>query len=439
MSEHDTSDEAAITERQRRAAARMEQARGAWALYRVATDQTDSLRLEIARLERELPSWTPLADKADLLEARSELAELLPERARAFGALLVACHLALTQDPDCAEARDLLADAHFTRFVEAETTGNVPEQVLHGTQLQAWDDGRYTAILRGAGSITLNTDPPDAEVLIQRFDQRGLVWTLSPPALLGRTPLVDAPLDRGSYLLTLRSPGLRDTRYPVFLRRGQRWTAGPPVPLHSDADIGPDCVYVPPGASGRDGFFLQRQHVTMQEYCAFLDAIPGRRWPLPTDRSEDRWDPRWPALGVTWDDAAAYAAWRAERDGLAWSLPTEAQWDKAARGADGRGFPWGDTFDATLALVSGSGPGGPAPGIVGASPTDVSIYGVRDLAGSARDWCGDAAFDGDPTLRPVRGGGWTSLPSGCHLGRRRSLERWSGDEATGFRLARPAR
>ena len=75
------------------------------------------------------------------------------------------------------------------------------------------------------------------------------------------------------------------------------------------------------------------------------------------------------------------------------------------------------------------------PEAVGTFETDVSVYGVRDTAGSMRDWCGDEAFDDDQTLRPVRGGSWNYDPRFCRSACRLGRAPWRVFAYNGFRLA----
>ena len=100
---------------------------------------------------------------------------------------------------------------------------------------------------------------------------------------------------------------------------------------------------------------------------------------------------------VDWAGAAAYARHEAERTGLPWQLPPELAWEKAARGVDGRRFPWGDAFDPSWACMKDSHRGQPKPVAVDAIEADVSVYGIRGLCGNIKDWCADAwSVDGPP-------------------------------------------
>ena len=128
-----------------------------------------------------------------------------------------------------------------------------------------------------------------------------------------------------------------------------------------------------------DAFYIDQYEVTNGEYKKFIDAtqfseLPGHWEAGVFPEGEEHL----PVTNVTWLEALSYALWAGKR------LPSEAQWEKAARGTDGRLFPWGEDYqkgwanvgvDAAKALASG-----------GSYPKDVSPYGVFDMAGNVMEW-----------------------------------------------------
>jgi toxoflavin biosynthesis protein ToxD len=127
-------------------------------------------------------------------------------------------------------------------------------------------------------------------------------------------------------------------------------------------------------------FEIARYPVTVAEYACFVRV--GYHDPLEWQKQLPRLDH--PVSHVTWYDAAAYAEWLAGRTGEIWRLPTEAEWEKAARGTDGRVYPWGDTFDRTRCNCSEIGVFATTP--VGSYPSGASHYGVLDVAGNVCEW-----------------------------------------------------
>ena len=294
----------------------------------------------------------------------------------------------------------------------------------------------------------------------------------------------------GSYLCVLRSEGRPDVHYPVHIERGAHWDGVPPeasepqpIWLPGPDDLGPDDCYVPAGwftAGGDavalnalsrrrvwvDGFCLSRFPVTNRDYIAFLDDLvaqgredealrhapreragtvgaqgaliygyEGGRFCLRPDADGDVWLPDYPVCMVDWPGAVALAAWQAARSGQAWRLPHELEWEKGARGVDGRFFPWGDDFDPSWCHMKDSHRGRPLPAAVGSCPVDESVYGVRDLAGNMRDWTATAhqangdVGDGEHLVagqgageagsaRVVRGDSWYDFASGTRVANR---------------------
>jgi formylglycine-generating enzyme required for sulfatase activity len=114
-------------------------------------------------------------------------------------------------------------------------------------------------------------------------------------------------------------------------------------------------------------------------------------------------------VGIGWDDAVAYCDWRSAVLGRVARLPREHEWERAALAGDGRRFPWGDSFEPGFANWRGAQPGPPRLQPVGSFPTDRSLFGVRDMAGGAAEWCLDL-WQGHRDLRVVRGAHWATQP-----------------------------
>lgn len=458
-----------------------------WREYESLGKELAELHERVGELEQMVAPWAPLSEKRELLDVREAISDLEIHRSELFARVVTSCERALEQDPQSSASRALLARAYASRMAEAEVRRDVTEQRFFEARVRAYDDGSMAVFLEGAGALSLYTDPPGAEVICQRYEQRGLVWSLSPPEVLGTTPLEAQPLAMGSYRMVLRAPGKRDTIYPVHITRGKWWVSGEqPIRLYSGDEIGSGFVYVPPGPFIRGGdpdapgaftreqvwlpgFFVAAYPVTMESYCRFVNALhksdpetawarvpratssptggagqywrrPGRgeRYLIPeTDEDGDRWNPFWPVMAVSWADATAYAEWISQQTGIRYFVTPELWWEKAGRGVDGRSYPWGDEFDSSLCKMRSSRPGRPLPEAVGAFQTDVTVYGVCDMAGSIREWCCEDNFDGIQLLRGVRGGSWDDHPRHCRLAHRHDFEHWLVRSQIGLRLARP--
>jgi formylglycine-generating enzyme required for sulfatase activity len=131
-----------------------------------------------------------------------------------------------------------------------------------------------------------------------------------------------------------------------------------------------------------------------------------------------------PATDVTFADAAAFCAWAGGR------LPTGDEWEAAARGADGRPWPWGEVFDHERCACAESGWGWTAP--VGAHPSGASPCGAEQLAGNVWEWVVDRTEDG--AWRAVRGGSYLDHAWGVRCARALAADPGRATATTGFRL-----
>jgi len=146
-------------------------------------------------------------------------------------------------------------------------------------------------------------------------------------------------------------------------------------------------------------FRMDRTEVTRAMYGRCVAA--RRCKPLAVDLESE---PHLPVSNVNWSEARAFCTFAGGR------LPTEDEWEKAARGSDGREFPWGKDVDCARANwgnfenegpCAGKNPGKPVD--VGSYPQGASPFGVLDMAGNVWEWVADK-YDRDPTRRVVRGG-----------------------------------
>ncbi len=143
-----------------------------------------------------------------------------------------------------------------------------------------------------------------------------------------------------------------------------------------------------------------------------------------------------PVVLVNHEDAQAFCRWRGAREGRDLRLPSEAEWEKAARGPDGRVFPWGDRFDAGLLNSLDRGPYDTVA--VGRFPSGASPYGVQDMAGMVFEWTASVC-PADPGRFIVKGGSWDDYPGVTRPAARHCRPRALRHILIGFRCAADAR
>jgi formylglycine-generating enzyme required for sulfatase activity len=170
-------------------------------------------------------------------------------------------------------------------------------------------------------------------------------------------------------------------------------------------------------------FRIGKYPVTNLQYATFVAATqyaPPPYWagtePAPEERNH-------PVMYVSWHDAMAYCEWRSRTGGESVRLPTEAEWEKAARGSDGRLYPWGGAWDPDRVSPPRTGLGGTHP--VGIIAKGASPYGCLDIVGNVFEWClgtftdypyqDDERNNPSPTdaLRVLRGGCWFVEQARC--------------------------
>jgi len=176
-------------------------------------------------------------------------------------------------------------------------------------------------------------------------------------------------------------------------------------------------------------FQIDKTEVTVEAYRQCVDA---KRCTTPdTKRGSCNWGvsgrEKHPINCVDWNQAEAFCAWAGKR------LPTSAEWEKAARGTDGRVYPSGDAWDITKANVYESYDGYKDTAPVGSFPAGASPYGALDMAGNVWEWTADWYRNGETRL--IRGGSWLDLPRRARTTRRLGTVPISRNDDIGFRCA----
>jgi formylglycine-generating enzyme required for sulfatase activity len=306
--------------------------------------------------------------------------------------------------------------------------------------------------------ISHNAISSGTEQLVQRSDSRGaiLVWII----------IAGLALAAGFVALRLwtsqknlfRAPGAAPQQSPVQPAAGLLG-ATPPLGPGPKQPTAPDGMVFAPGGTfkmGRDdgeelerpahivevkAFFIDRNEVTNDEYQRFISATkrrPPAHWAggkIPNGQM------KLPVVNVSWGDAVAYAKWAKKR------LPTEAEWEFAARGTDGRVYPWGAAWKPDNANA-GRGKQGRIFE-AGIYPPGASPFGALDMCGNVWEWTASDFKDypGRKTpsalagsgLKVIRGGAYDATPKNSTTTYRGAVSPDRAYDKTGFRCARDAR
>jgi serine/threonine-protein kinase len=238
-------------------------------------------------------------------------------------------------------------------------------------------------------------------------------------------------------------------------------------PTDPNAPIKPDMAQIPGGTfqMGRsDGtpqespphtvtvgaFYMDKTEVTNAEYAQFVQDTGHAAPSHFVNGKPQSGQEQWPVVNVSVQDAKDFAAWRSKRDGVSYRLPTEEEWEYAARNGDqGNLYPWGNTWEAGRAVTKEAAPSSLKP--VGSMPDGKNKWGVVDLIGNAWEWTSSRATiytGGKMQLQPehkdwyiIRGGSISSESKGdtpISSAFRNWLKPTETDYRLGFRLVRGA-
>jgi formylglycine-generating enzyme required for sulfatase activity len=160
-------------------------------------------------------------------------------------------------------------------------------------------------------------------------------------------------------------------------------------------------------------FFMDKTEVTNIEYGEFVRETKNSaptHWPGPKPPAGLE---HWPVVNVSFEDAKAFAEWRSKRDGVSYRLPTEEEWEYAARNGDRSDlYPWGNEWRDKLAVLNET-----TPNAVGSHPDGANKWGVQDLIGNVWEWTASkvSAYPGNGTPIPTSTQGWITIRGGGYI------------------------
>jgi serine/threonine protein kinase/formylglycine-generating enzyme required for sulfatase activity len=371
---------------------------------------------------------------------------------------------ALSLDPTRASLRAQFADLTFERLLRAERDRSTDLAEELAGRLVAYDDGRHRAELDAGATVELDVSPPGTQVWSERsgatrqlLGQAPLARLVLPPGSLLLS--FDAPGRLSTRLPVLLSRGERFSQRIVLPQAG----AAPPGMVYVPPGrflFGSDNVTearrgflkaAPLHEVRTDAYYIGRHEVTFAEWIEYLEnlapedrhrrtpmsvnprmslsltEIGPKRWRLVltpttrtysaetgerlrydhrTKRAEQDWT-KFPVAAVSFEDAIDYTAWLDRTGRLPGArLCNEYEWERAARGADGRTFPSGSSLapdDANIDVTYGRDPVAFGPDEVGSHPASRSPYGVDDMAGNVWEWTRSVQTPDTPV---ERGGSW---------------------------------
>jgi serine/threonine protein kinase/formylglycine-generating enzyme required for sulfatase activity len=420
--------------------------------------------IEFIDTRAQIPSWAPVQERERLWALEQRANELRLKFERTFGEAIRTYSQALGYAPQLGEAREALADLYWQRFQLAEASGDEASAIYFEGLVRQYNDGNYDTLLEGLATLDLDATPAPERVQIYRYEpgmQRLLPRLVQ--ALAG--PIQRYTLPHGSYLLLVERAGHAPLRVPLKLERLEH--ASLHLKLRALSELPSDMIIVTAGEylGGQidpvdldrhrrhiNDFAIGRFPVTCREYLEFLNdlaangaleeaiqhaprtsesapsyfAFKDGAFSLPEEDAEgDRWDLDWPICLVSCHDAEAYAAWRSAREGRRYRLPSADEWEKAARGVDGRLYPWGNSFDPAFCCMRDSHKGRPLPAVIGTYPYDCSPYGAMDMAGNMMEWTSSWTSEAQQS-RILQGASFNSLHLICRLD-------WNSSSPTTYR------
>ena len=377
------------------------------------------------------------------------------------------------------EARADLAYLYSVQLEEAETQRDIVG-VQHFKQLlKEYDaENRFAPLLLDTGVVHFRTTPSRAVIMASRGVEVDRTTRFLREVQWGSTPSNVRDVQAGSWRIRLSKTGYEDSFYPIKVKSGE--VVEVTCQLYTKEQLGEGFRLIPGGpvllggdpscSSARfvrqceiNDFAMSETLVTCQEYLYFLNDLASENpkealkkvprhpslglhlwhregsglFSLPSPTPQMPWSGNWPIFAISFRDAEDYCRWISERKGQRLRLPTEDEWEKAARGLDERNYPWGEDFDPSFCGISEGRTHAPRPSEVKHHPKDVSPYGIYDLAGLVHEYCSTSFTRDHSELKVLKGGSFESHGgASSRASYRMSIATDTPCYSAGFRLVR---
>ncbi len=353
-----------------------------------------------------------------------------------------------------------------SRYEQAMIEGDFKTQIQCTQKLKEYESPLGEQIQQSVGALYIHIKAGHAKIQLWHLvTDQGKLKAVR-PKLLRNTPLLLERVPAGQYVLTAEAANAVPIECSMQVNAGltTRFSATlykrDAIPMHfihipsgSFKYGSPHDPIHPPSEQALPDFFLAEYPVLSGDYLLFLQDLcttapqeAVQRQPRLSNGSplwvwndygmiflDDRWTYHTPVVGISYEDAERYCQWYSAVNQMQVRLASELEWEKAARGSDGRAFSWGDMWDPRFCAGPELWENQLQPPEVGFVSSDKSVYGVRDLVGGIREWTTSA--DPDFPFSITKGGSFlTDDANGRFLWRKGYLPKYRVALDIGFRL-----
>lgn len=408
--------------------------------------------------------------------AEERVEEVEKENAAILEHALNELHEATRLNPNLHEARNILATLGWRKHQAAQENPDSTDSEFFRSFLKQHDiTGNYTRLLDAPSKLRVFADTDGVQAFIQSVEHRDRRKRYTALRHLGPLPLQVTDLPRGSWRLILKQQGVPAIHIPISAHSEEPINVFAAISMAKDLPEG--FRLVPNGTTIIGGdrhalaplprqllsvptFAALTRHLLMQEYLEWIQSLSrydaraaalrlptlSNNMPLFRQNSkrdyyicptalhhlnpEANADDPLPVVGIRARDAEEYVRWRSSIDNRVYRLPREEEYERMARGADGRVFPWGNRFDPALCTMVLSFTDSPRLRTVGHAHPDIGAFGHRDLAGNVREIC---TVSGTSNY-VLRGGSWLTDSRACRATSRILKNAHQRADDVGFRL-----